>query len=266
MRSSLFVRGAVLALGLLVVSGIAGAQVINGFGNMMLNGSAQLVGPTLRLTDAAVGGVGSGFDMTPLVVDTEIGFNAWFQFSIHSGSGADGFTFCIQNDGDGASALGGGGGGLGYLGISPSVAVEFDTFDNGGKGENAIGINLDGSLASIASTQVTPDMEDAGSLYAWVEYDGTSDTLDVYFSDTNSQPDTPVVSATVDLAALGSQAYVGFTASTGGLTNTHDIEDFQLIWGAGVPTMPAWGGIAFLLVLLTIGIAVHRRTLIGTHA
>ncbi|MFL2996497.1 MAG: lectin-like domain-containing protein [Cytophagales bacterium] len=43
--------------------------------------------------------------------------------------GADGIAFVIQPL---ASDLGGeGGGGLGYAGISPSVAVEFDTWNNG---------------------------------------------------------------------------------------------------------------------------------------
>lgn len=214
------------------------AQIINGFGGMMLNGSAQLAGSTLRLTEAGIGGVGSAFDTTALAVDGDTSFNAFFQFAIYDGTGADGFTFTVQNDGAGPGAIGGGGGGLGYGGISPSVAVEFDTFDNGGKGENAIGINLDGSLVSIASAQVTPDMETVRPLYAWVEYDSQLDLLEVFFSDVNTQPGAPVVSANVDLSALGSQAYVGFTASTGGLDNTHDIEDFTIVWGEAVPSLP----------------------------
>ena len=46
-------------------------------------------------------------------------------------SGADGIAFVIQPL---ASDLGSSGGGLGYEGISPSVAVEFDTWNNGNSG------------------------------------------------------------------------------------------------------------------------------------
>ena len=41
--------------------------------------------------------------------------------------GADGIAFVIQPL---ASDLGGTGGGIGYQGIDPSVAVEFDTWNN----------------------------------------------------------------------------------------------------------------------------------------
>jgi len=260
----MFRSGLVLGF-LLAVPALAGAQVINGFGGMMLNGNAQLVGSTLRLTEAIGSQTGSAFEATPLPVDGDTDFHAWFQFAIYDGSGADGFTFAIQNDTNGPAAIGGGGGGLGYLGISPSIAVEFDTFDNGSKGENAIGIDLDGSVGSIASVQVTPDMEEVRPLFAWVDYDSQTDLLEVYFSDVNTQPGAPVVSATVDLAAVGGQAYVGFTAATGGATNVHDIEDFVLVWGQGVPTVPRGALLGLFLILLAVSAVTLGRGLRRTR-
>ena len=258
MRTTFGLRCLLWVVAIMLCPVMIKAQIINGFGGMMLNGSAQLAGSTLRLTEAGVGGVGSAFDTTPLAVDGDTNFNAFFQFAIYDGSGADGFTFTVQNDGAGPGALGGGGGALGYGGISPSVAVEFDTFDNGGKGENAIGINLDGSLISIASAPVTPDMETVRPLFAWVEYASQLDLLEVYFSDVNTQPGAPVVSANVDLSALGSQAFVGFTAATGGLDNTHDIEDFTMFWGEAVPSLPGPMILGLLLMLVLTSVLALR--------
>ncbi|HEX4038453.1 MAG TPA: choice-of-anchor D domain-containing protein [Acidobacteriaceae bacterium] len=83
------------------------------------------------------------------------GFNVWFQFkmtpSVNSDTTADGIAFVIQNaqggggndvtgscseTGSGPTVLGGGGGCMGYGGIDNSLALEFDTYDNGsGYGE-----------------------------------------------------------------------------------------------------------------------------------
>jgi hypothetical protein len=79
------------------------------------------------------------------------GFNAWFAFKItpdnSSQTTADGLAFVIQNSPTsggtvdpgtscgpatgGPTALGGGGGCMGYSGINNSVALEFDTYNNG---------------------------------------------------------------------------------------------------------------------------------------
>lgn len=81
------------------------------------------------------------------------GFNAWFQFKITptgaSGNTADGIVFVIQNaqggktdvtgscseTGSGPTVVGGEGGCIGYGGIDNSVALEFDTYNNGNFGD-----------------------------------------------------------------------------------------------------------------------------------
>jgi len=45
--------------------------------------------------------------------------------------GGDGMAFVFHNDPAGFAALGAAGGSLGYAGITPSVGIEFDTWDNG---------------------------------------------------------------------------------------------------------------------------------------
>ena len=62
------------------------------------------------------------------------GFTTQFTFQLSSGGGlfADGFAFVIQNSPAGIGALGttGMGGFLGYQGLTNSLAIEFDTFQN----------------------------------------------------------------------------------------------------------------------------------------
>src|SRR5262245_54031391 len=92
-----------------------------------LNGDATQVGNRIRLTPS-VGGLfmaGSFFHSTLQQVDA--GFTTSFDFQIHAptNTGADGFTFLIQNSAAGTAALGGVGVDLGYGGIANSLAVEF---------------------------------------------------------------------------------------------------------------------------------------------
>jgi hypothetical protein len=73
---------------------------------------------------------------------------------------------------------------------------------------------------------------DSGATHTlWVEYDGASERLVVYLSQTPGvKPASPVLSVTVDLPALlGPAAYVGFSAGTGGRANNHDIENWSLL-------------------------------------
>ena len=76
-----------------------------------------------------------------------VSFSTVFSFEILSrgglAGGADGLTFTVQTN---ANNVGGIGGGLGYQGIGNSVAVEFDTYDNGEfGGSNHVGIDVNGT-------------------------------------------------------------------------------------------------------------------------
>ena len=57
------------------------------------------------------------------------------QFCLPGGSGhgfADGAAFVLQNSPSRLAALGASGGGLGYLGMTPSAAIQFNIFTGGG--------------------------------------------------------------------------------------------------------------------------------------
>ena len=72
-----------------------------------------------------------------------VSFNAAFVYQDVTGvNGADGVTFCIQNDSNGSTALGAGGGALGYSGITPSFALAMNIYAPNTRG---IGFLQDGT-------------------------------------------------------------------------------------------------------------------------
>lgn len=220
---------------LLSLAPLAQAQTFGGYA-VTLNGDAQVVTGTLRLTEALNSQAGSAFVTEPFALGADTDFSAYFQFRIYDpgGGGADGLTFTVHNTGS-AAALGSGGGGLGYSGITPSIAVEADTWNNGAGDSfsaNHIGFDLNGSTSSITVQDPGFNLEGGESLHIWVDYDGGMDAGQVYISDTPVKPGSEDIAFNVDLATnLGASAYVGFTGSTGGATAVHDIEAFELSWG-----------------------------------
>ena len=107
--------------------GFAGAQ------GMTLNGSAKWNSPRLQITDGGYYQGGSAFYNTPVNVAA---FRTTFQFQL-TNANADGCAFVIQNNSP--SALGSLGGDLGYAGVSNSICLKFDLYDNAGEGNNSTG-------------------------------------------------------------------------------------------------------------------------------
>lgn len=197
-----------------------------------LNGSARQLGNQLELTPDATNRAGSAFYESPIELDGNGSFRSAFSFQAVGGAaGADGLTFTIQDDPRGSGAIGGTGGSLGYVGITNSVAVEFDTYRNSGTDLNANHVSIiEGSVTNSLRTAVPSFEINGGSrLYAWVDYNGNSDVLAVYLSDSATKPGGALLKTTVDLeSVVGETAYVGFTAGTGGLTNSHRIRNWSL--------------------------------------
>jgi hypothetical protein len=133
-----------------------------------------------------------------------------------------------------ANTAGGIGGGIGYLGLANSVGVEFDTWDNGaqdGSNGNHIGINLAGSVDSVVRQNIATRMNNGAVWYAWVDYDGASDALEVRLAQTNARPAAANITHTVDLVGVLGQpdAFVGFTSGTGSAGGDHDIRSWTFI-------------------------------------
>jgi glucose/arabinose dehydrogenase len=201
---------------------------------LTLNGNAVRSGTALRLTQATLDQVGTAFYTAPIDVTANTSFQTQFQFNLSGGTGgADGFTFLLQNDADGARAIAAGGGNVGYGGpnaIGQSLAIEFDTYQNGwDSNNNHVAILRDGSVTTpLATANPTIDLNSGSLVNAWVEYNGATNRLEVFLSSSTTKPTTSLLSQTIDLSTVvGSRAYVGFTGGTGGLVNAQDINSWQ---------------------------------------
>jgi hypothetical protein len=197
------------------------------YGDFTFNGYSTSLNPNsdkvLRLASASQSGSfsRSAFLTNTTTLASDYSFSSVFQFQI---TGVDGLTFTMQKDSRGATALGSAGGYLGFAsgGMSPGVAVEFDTRYNDGWPEGVtsgqhVGIDTNNSVASLAATNVN-NLSSGQTWTAWVDYNGS--TMKVWASQTSDlthPTETPLISYDLDLASLFSNdhdLYLGFTGGT----------------------------------------------------
>ncbi|MBE9028586.1 DUF4347 domain-containing protein [filamentous cyanobacterium LEGE 11480] len=206
------------------------------------NGSTSRRAGSLELTPDGIQRRGSAFYTTPIQVNDNTGFKTQFNFQLDGGSGtagSDGFTFTLQNSNAGSRAIGAVGGNVGFGGIEKSLAIKFDTYQNTNTddpSDNSVSILRDGNvLAALKDAQGNPlavtvpfDLNNGQQYSAWVEYDGATNQLTVFLSGGTEQPDTAILTAIVDLAAIvGDEAYIGFTAGTGAVANRQTITGWK---------------------------------------
>ncbi|MFH1320224.1 MAG: CHAP domain-containing protein [Bacteroidota bacterium] len=215
-----------------------------------LNGSAASIGnpvffngqDVLRLTNDDWQ-AGSAF-LAQSIDLTDGSFTTSFSFQISNsgggsdddGVGADGLVFTIATQPD---VVGQYGGSIGYGGINPSIGIEFDTYNNGVDYDgNHVGINLNGSLSSVASVPITPRMNDGFIWYVWIDYNGANNLLEVRLSQTNVRPADPILSHPIDLIAIlgTNNIFFGFTSGTGRAFGDHDIRDWMFTTDEPVAT------------------------------
>ena len=95
--------------------------------NFILNGDATIQpGNVFQLTPAIGNQSGSVWNNIQINLNNPFHFNIDIFLGCNNG-GADGMAFVLQPI---STSLGSSGGGLGYSGISPSFAIEFDTWQN----------------------------------------------------------------------------------------------------------------------------------------
>ncbi|EDP97878.1 T9SS type B sorting domain-containing protein [Kordia algicida OT-1] len=165
---------------------------------------------------------GTAIDMTEDFVVEFRGF-----FGTNDANGADGITFILKNTE--TPEIGNSGGGMGYEGINNSLAVEFDTWQNNDLGDPFFdhlaivsqGNNNHNGAANLAGpVQASPtstNIENGVEHIIRIEWTATTTTLDVYFDCSLRLSYTGDV--VNNLFGGVSQAYFGFTGSTGGATN-----------------------------------------------
>jgi len=192
----------------------------------------------LELTSPDTYVVGSAFETSHLVSGGEIEID--FLFFIGDGSGADGISLTALDTSryDGVF-LGGDGCGIGFGGgldctpgpALPGWSIEVDTHHNtepaGLEPTSAhhVAFYFDGNLSDIAAWAEIPDMEDTGwhsmrvvvaAPHVLVQIDG-ADLIDTDLS-----------------GHFDFNAWLGFTAGTGGLTNRHLIDSLEITTAACV--------------------------------
>lgn len=247
------------AIAALALSASAAAAAPINLTDMELNGSANISGGELQLTPSLNGQAGSAFT-DAYAIDGTTTFSAHFEFLIETTAtaGADGLVFIVQNAG--INALGSGGFGIGYAGISPSIAIEFDTWVNSyDPNANHVGLNINGNITSDATANPGFSLESSTSRHAWINYDGT--TLDVFLSETDTMPLTALLSQDVSLSGLGTQAFFGFTASTGGARSEHRVLDFDLTVDSTTAPIPLPAGLPLMVAgLAALGLVRRRKS------
>lgn len=213
-------------------------------GFVLAGSTAAVSANSIQLT-STTGQAGAAWAGTQQPVSSGFVANFAFQITTPVDYFADGLVFVIQ--GSSANALGGGGGDIGYGGITNSLAVEFDTFDDSSAPQddpnsNHIAIISNGTYANTASHCLFTDNDCSNgtdhtqssivavtnSALPFTLTDGAVHNVTITYSgDTNggnltvTVDNATIVTATnLNLQTLlglsNGSAWVGFTGGSGG--------------------------------------------------
>ncbi len=230
---------------LIATATVPAAIRFNGFASVQglsLIGDAAVFGTALRLTPAKGDRSGAAWFTEKQPVAS--GFETTFQFQLTRqgglGHGADGFAFVLQSSGP--EALGGRGSAGGFAVSDPdyhhrgkaipwSVAVFFDTYRNKDEGDpsaNYIAFCTNGKPSEMRwparrlafTPHLSVELKDGKVHTARILFQPP--VLSIFLDDSPA----PVLEAVVDLSIVVDRrgsAWVGFSASTGGGHENHDI-------------------------------------------
>lgn len=256
-----------------------------GDGTLTCVGRAQSPGTDLQMTTnpgnvSGPGAPAAAYSTTAISLGAGATFSTSFQFRMGQAGGiapADGITFVLSKATDG---LGGGGGDIGYGGVANSIAIEFDTYDNGEAGHsNHVGLDVNGSLNSLTwanpygvaycdfGVGYTGDgcMSNGKVWSAFINYDGSTKKLNVSVQQQGLALIQLITDYTIDIASnLGTNnAYVGFTAATGAGWEKHDLLNWRLAndtsIGTGGNELPEPASLPLLSIAGLTALAARRR-------
>ena len=204
-----------------------------------VQGSAFTSGQGVTLTTAANGEVGAAWNQGCINLAQD--FNMTFKTYFGAPGGADGIDFVLQNDPRGTAAIASGGGNKGYSGggaISPSVALDLETYNNNGTLqvlENGSTANTCAYAAGACPYVFPANIANQAEHSYQVVWSAGAKTLTLLFDG------TVVMVYDRDLAASvfsGATCVTwGFTAATGGSNNLQYV--YEVGCTAPTPTRSA---------------------------
>ncbi len=191
-----------------------------------INGNAtQISCNCYRLTPDANSQSGSVWNLNQINLHNSFDFIFDVYFGTNDG-GADGIGFVLQPI---STTVGGGGGGMGFAGISPSWAVEMDTYQNtNDPGVDHIAIIRNGDVnhgspntlvGPVQMSATSGNVEDGAWHQLRVVWDPNFTSVLVYFD--GQLRLTQNYDMITNIFGGNSNVYWGFTAGTGGARNEH---------------------------------------------
>ncbi|MDX2283207.1 MAG: PKD domain-containing protein [Bacteroidia bacterium] len=202
-----------------------------------LVGNAFTSGGCIAVTTTAANQAGAAWYNTQADFSNSFDLVFSVNFGNQDGNGADGMGFVFQTLN--VNALGAPGGGLGFAGLAPSFAVEFDGYDNGSAEDLAddhIAIVGGGNLASpvvaaVCATASCANIEDGADHTVRFTWNPATQVFSVYFDGALRSSYTGNIPA--NFLGGSSLAYFGWTGGTGGLTNLQTFCVTSLDLGGG---------------------------------
>ncbi len=200
----------------------------------MTRGDAvKLSGKCYKITEDRLGRYGSIWADKKIDLTKPVELEFIIYLGTKDKEGADGIAFLFHNDPRGYEATGATGGGLGFsqpYGISPSVAIEFDTWHNENDpadiavDHTALSYNGDISRPKVAAIQIdpnNPDVENNQCHTYKISWNPETKQLKLFFDGQQRFSHTDDIVKNVFRG--NKEVYYGFTGSTGGNSNEQTI-------------------------------------------
>lgn len=202
------------------------------YGQFILNGQAiQVSDSCFQLTSA------NDFEVGSIWYEDQINLNESFDIIMdiflgcNNSNGADGIVFGLQPVG---TSIGIAGEGIGFLGVTPSLAVEFDTWQNTNLDDpefDHIAIIQNGSVnhfsgngrlaGPIQAAVDNPNIENCDFHQIRISWNANLQTLTVYFDCAERLSYTGDI--VNEIFSGNPEVFWGFTAATGGANNRHEV-------------------------------------------
>ncbi|NUO02154.1 MAG: hypothetical protein HUU01_16230, partial [Saprospiraceae bacterium] len=187
----------------------------------VVNGDASALGnDCFQITPAQNTQAGSVWSQNKISLANDFEIKADLNFGNKDSNGADGIAFVLQPV---CTGLGSSGGGIGYQGISPSLTVEYDTYQNSVDPiQDHIALQQNGVLthaapSMLAGLSLLPNIENGADHSTIISWDAATQVLSVFFDGVLQFAYNGNIVA--NIFGGNPEVFWGFTAATGALNN-----------------------------------------------